>query len=270
MRTFSRSDVTFVIDDYAPLFEGSSTLALERNRLLESYARHGRGLEDVLRVWAVSHAPLVDKAADGLRASRPGLPVVQLQAESVAWDAWQSANKAEADAFARSQMPAIWSDLDATQQASFLAITHALHHLTLLHELERLTHIKGAANGSGTNQFRLFANLRETALDVLRRVLNGPMSSIHDGYPASFRQRGAEPPRLQICTRTILELDDFGRVHRRWEATDRACDVDVDYRSPGEGHLRPSNSDVTSRDFGVDNFARHTKIFGDGSGLALA
>jgi hypothetical protein len=267
---FVRSDKTFVIDDFSALFEGPVTLTMERNRLLESYARHGRGLEDVLRVWGAMHEPLVDQAADDLRASRPGLPVVQLQAESIAWDAWQSANKGEADAFARSQMETIWSSLEPTQQISFLAITHALHHLGLLNELERLTHIKGEAKGSGTNQFRLIANLRAASLDVLRLVLDGPRLSIHDGYPASFRQRGKNPPRLQVCTRTILELDEFGRVHRRWEATDRACDIDVDYRSPGEGHLRPSNSDVTSRDFGIDSFTRHTDLFGSGFGLSRA
>jgi hypothetical protein len=107
-------------------------------------------------------------------------------------------------------------------------------------------------------------------LDALRLALDGPGSSIHDGYPESFRQRQKEPPRLQICTRKILELDEFGRVHRRWEATDRSCDIDVDYRSPGEGHLRPSNSDVTSRDFGIDSFNRHTDVFGKDFGLSRA
>jgi hypothetical protein len=267
---FVRNGTKFSIDDFPVLFRSATPLTAERSRLLESYARHGRGLEDILRAWAVLHETLVAKAASELKRARPGLPIVRLQAESLAWDSWQAANSAEADAFARSQVETIWSALDATQQASFLAITHALHHLGLLQELERLTHIKGEAGGSGTNQFRLFGNLRDTSLVVLRRLLDGPMSSIHDGYPASFRQQGREPPKLQICTRTILELDEFGRVHRRWEATDRACDVDVDYRSKGEGHLRPSNSDVTSRAGGIDNFARHQKGFGDGAGISLA
>lgn len=267
---FVRDDITFVIDDFSTLFDGSARLTSDRNRLLESYARYGRGLEDVLRAWGEGHKALVDQAAENLRKIRPGLPVLQLQAESVAWDSWQSASKAEADAFARSQMGTIWSLLEPTQQASFLAITHALQHLGLLQELERLTHIKGAAKGSGTNQFRLIANLRVTSLDILRQVLDGPGSSIHDGYPESFRQRGTNPPRLQICTRRILELDRFGRVDRRWEATDRECDIDVDYRRTGEGHLRPSNSDVTSRDFGIDSFTRHADFFGEGFGLSRA
>ncbi len=267
---FVRGDNTFVIEDFSALFEGVAALTLERNRLFESYARYGRGLEDVLREWGGKNPSLVDGAAKDLRARRPGLPVLQLQAESVAWDSWQSANKADADAFARSQLGTIWSLLEPTQQASFLAITHALHHLKLLQELERLTHIKGEGKGSGTNQFRIIANLRVTSLDVIRQVLDGPGSSIHDGYPESFRQHGENPPRLQICTRRILELDRFGRVDRRWEATDRECDIDVDYRKTGEGHLRPSNSDVTSRDFGIDSFIRHTGVFGTGFGLSRA
>jgi hypothetical protein len=111
-------------------------------------------------------------------------------------------------------------------------------------------------------------NLRETSLPVLRSVLQGPKDSIHDGFPASFRQRRDKAPKLQICTRTILELDQFGRVHRRWEATDRACDVDVDYRDPFEGHLRPSNSDVTHRDSRIDHFVRHEGAFGSGIGFS--
>jgi hypothetical protein len=269
MATFVRRGVTFVIDDFTTLFAtASGTLCAERRRLLESYARHGRGLEDVLQAWALEHESLVEDAANELRASRPGLPVVRLQAESLAWDAWQSVNRAEADAFAQSHVANIWKALNETQHASFLAITHALHSLELLQEVERLTHIKGEADGSGTNQFRLFCNLRETSLPVLRRVLDGPKTSIHDGFPASFRQRRDKAPKLQICTRTILEFDQFGRIHRRWEATDRACDVDVDYRDPGEGHLRPSNSDVTHRDDRIDHFARHEGVFGSGLGFS--
>jgi hypothetical protein len=269
MATFVRSGITFVIDDFATLFAVANVaLCSERGRLLESYARHGRGLEDVLHAWALLHESLVEDAARELRASRPGLPVVRLQAESVAWDAWQSANRADADAFARSQVEKIWDALDRTQHASFLAITHALHNLGLLQEVERLTHIKGEASGSGTNQFRLFCNLRETSLPVLREKLKGPSQSIHDGFPESFRQRRDNAPKLQICTRRILELDEFGRVHRRWEATDRACDIDVDYRDPGEGHLRPSNSDVTHRDNKIDHFTRHEGVFGSGLGFS--
>ena len=269
MATFVRSGVTFAIDDFSTLFTpATGALCSERGRLLESYARHGRGLEDVLRAWAKLNEPLVEEAAAELRASRPGLPVVQLQAESLAWDAWQSVNRAEADAFARSHVESIWSSLTQTQHASFLAITHALHSLRLLQEVERLTHIKGEEGGSGTNQFRLFCNLRETALTALRAVLDGPKTSIHDGFPASFRQRRDKAPKLQICTRTILEFDQFGRVHRRWEATDRACDIDVDYRDPGEGHLRPNNSDVTHRDDRIDHFARHETVFGSGIGFS--
>jgi hypothetical protein len=270
MAIFVRSGVTFVMDDFPALFSAASgPLSSERQRLLDSYATHGRGLENVLEVWATAHESLVEDAARELRASRPGLPVVRLQAESLAWDAWRSTNPADADAFARSQVESIWSTLKPPQHASFLAITHALHSLGLLHEVERLTHIKGEEGGSGTNQFRLMCNLRDTSLAALRRVLDGPKNSIHDGFPASFRQRRERAPKLQICTRTILELDQFGRVHRRWEATDRACDIDIDYRDVGDGHLRPSNSDVTHRDDKIDHFARHESVFGIGIGFAV-
>jgi hypothetical protein len=256
----------FLIDQYSQVFD-SSSLARSRQRLFFSYARYGRGLEDVLAFWAKEHPDLVEQAERDLREEHPKLEPFALQLWSVAWHAWAPVKPGEADDYTTRHMEVVWNKLDATQHSTFLAITHALHAIGLIDELERIVHIKGKTSGSGTNQFRVFGNLRLTALNRLREVLDKPRRSIHPGYPVSFRERRKDndvrKARLQICTRELMQFDEFGRPDRAWEATDRGCDIDIDYRQIKEaGHLSPSNSDVTCQDDNIDHFARHQQAFG--------
>jgi hypothetical protein len=113
--------------------------------------------------------------------------------------------------------------------------------------LERVESVRGQVEGaSGDRQFRMYATLKEAALDMLDRSREFSRATdntvYHKGYPISYRQQGGTPS-IQVS----IALDG------------RRADIDVDYRSSSfpvglfNGHLSSSNSDVRAG----NNYDRH-------------
>ena len=113
--------------------------------------------------------------------------------------------------------------------------------------VERVEAVQGHIPGSsGDRQFRIYARLKEGAVDMLERSREferGVDNTVyHRGYPISYRQEGGTPS-IQVSIATDL----------------RRADIDVDYRSSAfpvalfNGHLSASNSDVRAG----GNYDRH-------------
>jgi hypothetical protein len=154
----------------------------------------------------------------------------------------------------------IYERVSISNRATFEAITHALINTPMSDEsgtplgnaLELVLHmetVRGQMPGAGGDlQFRMYAQLRPDALDLLyrsREFKRGPDNvTFHKGYPQNFRQRGGVPS-IQISVSS-----DGNRA-----------DIDVDYRSSKfptalfNGHLSAANSDVRAG----DNSTRHNE-----------
>ncbi len=142
-------------------------------------------------------------------------------------------------------------------RTTFDAVTNALMTTPLtdasgerfadaLEIVERVEAVQGHIPGaSGDRQFRIYAHLKEGAVDMLERSREferGVDNTVyHRGYPISYRQEGA--PSIQVSIATDV----------------RRADIDVDYRSSSfpvalfNGHLTASNSDVRAG----GNYDRH-------------
>lgn len=134
-------------------------------------------------------------------------------------------------------------------KTTFDAVTHALLTTTLsddsgaslgtaLDLVAKMETVKGKLKGaSGDQQFRMYAILRDDAIDTLEKSVEfkrGTDNTVfHRGYPINYRQQGGVPS-IQVS---------IARDERR-------ADVDVDYRASSfpvalfNGHLSASNSDV--------------------------
>jgi hypothetical protein len=145
-----------------------------------------------------------------------------------------------------------------SSRTTFDAVTNALMTTPLtdasgerfgdaLEIVERVEAVQGHVPGSsGDRQFRMYAHLKEDAVDMLeksREFERGVDNTVyHRGYPISYRQQGGTPS-IQVSIATDL----------------RRADIDVDYRSSAfpvglfNGHLAASNSDVRAG----GNYDRH-------------
>ena len=151
-----------------------------------------------------------------------------------------------------------YDQLAVSERSTFEAVTHALMNSALtdadgkslgdlLDYIERIRRIAGQYYGRrGDEQFRLYADLKPSALDALEqsREFNADKENTvyHIGFPISFRQAG-RVPSIQVSV-----SEDGARG-----------DIDVDYRSSKfpqalfNGHLTSANSDVRAG----DNHDRH-------------
>ena len=150
------------------------------------------------------------------------------------------------------------TQLRLSTKTTFDAVTNALMSTTLtdrsgqrfgdaLDIVERVNLVRGQVNGaSGDAQFRMYAQLKAGAIDMLERSREFRRSAdntvYHHGYPTNYRQQGGAPS-VQVSI-----------------ASDRRrADIDVDYRtsmfpiSMFNGHLTSSNSDVRAG----SNYDRH-------------
>ena len=148
--------------------------------------------------------------------------------------------------------------LRLSSKTTFDAVTNALLSTTLTDQsgqrfgdaldiVERVDSVRGQLNGaSGDAQFRMYAQLKAGAIEMLERsreFRRGADNSVyHHGYPMNYRQQGGAPS-VQVSI-----------------APDRRrADIDVDYRtsmfpiSMFNGHLTSSNSDVRAG----GNYDRH-------------
>jgi hypothetical protein len=159
-----------------------------------------------------------------------------------------------------------YNELSSSDRSTFEAVTHALitTKLTdesgaplgmasdLMQSVEELAGEKRKARGD--QQFRVYFNLKPTAIDTLVKcrefVRSGDNTVYHFGYPINYRLRGGTPS-IQIS----LSRDGS------------RADVDVDYRSSKfpaaviNGHLTSANSDVRAG----NNYETHINRW---SGLA--
>jgi len=151
----------------------------------------------------------------------------------------------------------IFSQLDASQRATFVGVTHAMLNTRLVdrqsgvHLGDALQLVQELVDIQGENpalpsdhQFQLIVRLTADALEKLRRAAGferGENHVYHKDYPLSFRQlrnigvRGEEAG-LHICATRDGKL----------------AEVHVDYRF-GLLHLGPANSDVRAE----GNHQRH-------------
>src|SRR4029453_1024079 len=170
---------------------------------------------------------------------------------------------ARRDADARGRMMTVAEHFDSqtiSARTTFDSVTHALMNSKLTDEsghdlgtsfdlVTGLDRIAGQYQGRrGDEQFRVFAELRPDALEVLGRatgvVRDADNTVFPVGYPISFRQTG-RVPNIQFSV-----SEDGLRA-----------DIDVDYRSSGipqglfNGHLSAANSDVRAG----NNLERHNR-----------
>ncbi len=144
-------------------------------------------------------------------------------------------------------------------KTTFEAVTHALMTTAMTDEagnslgdaldlVEHVDTVRGKVLGApGDRQFRMYARLKEDALETLARSQQfrrrRDNTVYHRGYPINFRGEGGTPS-IQFS----VALDA------------RQADIDVDYRSSSfpaglfNGHLTASNSDVRAG----NNYDRHT------------
>ncbi len=270
---FKRRKRVYVIDPTTGIFGGASQLARQRKRLFLTTLRWGQGFTELLKMWAPLHGAALTQRAKEYEVETGRPPASELQLRSLAWRAWRDANNEAADAFTLGHFGGVWEAFEATQQATFLAITHALSREALLGELDRVMYINGDGKGAGTSRFRLFVVLKPTALKAIWDKWGKPdLDSIHPGYPTSFRQQEDDPPRLQVSTREIPSKNKTLQISHWVKNTDHWADIDIDYRAFGEGHLMASNSDVTGKvpykkALHID---RHAKAYGNLPGLRRA
>jgi hypothetical protein len=170
---------------------------------------------------------------------------------------------AHRDAKARQQSMTVAEHFDSqtiSARTTFDSVTHALLNSTLTDAsgadlgtafalVAGLDRIAGQYSGRmGDEQFRLFAELRPDAVDVLQRSVeffrDRDNTVFHVGFPQNFRQVG-RVPNIQFS------ISEDGK----------RADIDIDYRSSGiprglfNGHLSAANSDVRAG----NNHDRHTR-----------
>lgn len=265
MRSLKRDGNKYIVDAAPQIFDGSSTLAKERKRLFLTTFRSGQSLRTILRHWAPLYREIVDARRAQYVEEEQRNPASVLQIQSLAWHSWAAENPDAAEQFQHDHITAVWDSYHVTQLATFLATTHAVHEVGLIKEIEGVVKVRGEGRGAGTSQYRLSVVLASTGLNALFDTFGRPdHQSIHPGYPTSFRENREDPPRIQICTRKVNK-----NGVREWKRSDRCADVDIDYRSFGEGHLSPRNSDVTGKVRTELHIERHERGYGQLSGLGV-
>jgi RHS repeat-associated protein len=187
----------------------------------------------------------------------------------------------------------VWASLNASQQRTFIAVTHALENsfvtpkkkvknpvtgkkekaqpVSAISLVSGLKQVTGRQDGKkGTEQFRLLVSLTSNAVSLLRgseEFKGGSFLGFGEGHVykngvvkegvENVRQRGGSA-KLQISydENNLLEAD-----------------IDVDYReyqfpTDPEGHNKPHNSDVnavgpeTSGGKPINNLERHNQTYG--------
>lgn len=148
----------------------------------------------------------------------------------------------------------VYNTLNESQMATFESVTYALEHTQLadkkgnnmgnaLQLVAGVTEIAGEVKGeSGDKQFRIYADLKEGAVDKFaqakdfkyssNRKLLGLIQPYHKGFPDSYRQTRKEGVKgLEAGLQPSISEDG------------RRSDIDIDYRF-GAAHLKAANSDV--------------------------
>lgn len=138
--------------------------------------------------------------------------------------------------------------------ATFESVTYALEHTQLvdakgnnlgnaLQQVAGVTGIAGEIKGekSGDKQFRLYADLKEGAVEAFGKAqgferssnkIGGLIQIYHKGFPDSYRQKRENGVKgMEAGLQPSYSKDKL------------RSDIDVDYRF-GTEHLKPANSDV--------------------------
>lgn len=251
MYPFRRPGGFFEIAPYRDIFDGSE-LGQERMRLWKTYLHEGRGFLEILHLWA--EYPTFRALVDQVRTNN------RLQAISVAWNDWASDHEDDARSFITAQSTHVWTTLDSTAKATFLAITHALMREGLMDQVLFVTEIRGKLSGIGTT-FRLYCFLQSTAPARIQSVFGKSCKGVNYFYeplhPICYRQ-SQSAPSFEISTRehqTTLKRKD-GTV-KGWES-----DIVIDYREVEFTHLSPDNFDITALSGSHSHFQLHEIRFG--------
>jgi len=152
----------------------------------------------------------------------------------------------------------VFGQLNTSQRATFVGVTHALSHTPLTDRLteeqlgdalgliEELVDIQGENDALPSDQqFQLIVRLAPGAQQKLERsahFLKGENHIFHKGFPISFRQ-----------FRKIGTRGQEAGIHFCLTSDGRMAQIHIDYRF-GLLHLEPANSDVRAD----GNHQRHT------------